>query len=191
MGLHKFFYFRNFPSIFIWSHLTDCWNHVSWPAAWDTDHRTTVYMSVLSRRVYFISPLTPAQCGQEKTKSIAACVTYAKPTIIWSSLHAAQQRPAYYSWDLLKNSHSQAAGDAFMSSEKNQLKGRRLSLDSSNILPLGYPWAGVVWKNSGLHLMRLTRVSSCSAHSLERMRVYVGHRQKQPCTSTHAVDKIG
>lgn len=53
------------------------------------DHRTMIYMSVRSLRVYFICPLTPAKRGQEKKKTIAACVKYAQPTIIWSSLHAA------------------------------------------------------------------------------------------------------
>lgn len=48
-----------------------------------------------------------------------------------------------------------------------------------------------VLEKPGLHLMRRTGVSSCSAHPFESTRVYVWQQQKHSHTNMHTVDKIG
>lgn len=67
----------------------------------------------------------------------------------------------YYSWGTFKSSNSQTAGDAFMSSEKNQFKLRGLSSSFSRYFARRLLVGRSRLENSELHLMRLTGVSSC------------------------------
>lgn len=58
---------------------------------------------------------------------------------------------------------------------------------------LSFSWYFAHWlltgrsclQNSGLHLMRLTGVSSCSAHSVENMSRCVLQQQQHSCTNMH------
>lgn len=113
----------------------------------DDNHRTTVTISA----IYLLISAHGRFCGKRgKSETwnycgMCNCSTCADPLLNQPpfDLHCRQSSIAlhdslYYSWDTLKSSNSQTAGDAFMSGERNQLKGRSLSSSFSNILPVGY-----------------------------------------------------
>lgn len=88
-------------------------------------------------------------------------------------------------------SHSQTAGEAFMFGCKNQLEVRRFPLAPSHILPPLAIHRQELSAQLWVSLMRLTDVSSRSAHRSEDTRVHMRQQQEYLCTPVHAASQGG